>query len=210
MQYRAANLFQTSRSYDFTPEEEKIVFVSYRRDDEQLALRCVDILNSIPGMNYWFDRHDACINEQSQQSEDSPIADIALANCIEHGLDVASALLGIIGPQTFTSPWISYEIGSARGRFTSRGPSIEPPTSPHPLIAHYIRGVEIEQTPAFIALGTPLRGLCEVEEWARSLSEILSIIQGRPIDQNLLAAARDIHRRNDVQAIYERNTQHLR
>ena len=205
MQYRAANLFQTIRSYDFTPEEEKIVFVSYRRDDEQLALDCVNILKSIPGMNYWFDKDDECINAQSQQSENS---DIAIANCIEHGLDVASALLGIIGPQTFNTPWVSYEIGGARGRFTSPEPSVEPSPSPHPLIAHYIHD-KIEAMPEFIALGTPLRCLCEVEEWARSLSKILSMIQGRPIDGSLLARAREIHIDNRVQAIYEKNTRHL-
>lgn len=205
MQYRSTNLFQTNRSYSFTPEEERIVFVSYRRKpiDMQLALECVDMLKSIPGLNYWFDEHDACMAEAQEQN-----SDIATANCIEHGLDVASALLGIIGPQTFDSPWIPYEIGGARGRFTDSEPSVEPSPAPHPLIAHYIHG-EMEQFPAFVALGTPLRCLCEVQEWAESLSEVLRMIQGRTINKNLLAAARSIHVDNRVQAIYERNTRHL-
>ena len=205
MQYQATNLFQTSRSYDFTPEKERIVFVSYRRDDEQLALECVDILKRIPGLNYWFDKHDECMAEAQDQN-----SDIAIANCIEHGLDVASALLGIIGPQTFESPWIPYEIGGARGRFTDSDPAVEPPPLPHPLIAHYIHGIGIEQTPAFVALGTPLISRCEVEQWAESLSKVLRMIPGGPINGNLLAEARSIHVDNHVQAIYEKNTQHLR
>lgn len=206
MQNRATNLFQTSRSYPFTPKEERIVFVSYRRDDEQLALECVNILSSIPGLNYWFDEHDKCMKKAQDQN-----SDIAIANCIEHGLDVASALLGIIGPETFDSPWIPYEIGGARGRFTdSDAPPVEPPPLPHPLIAHYIHGEEMEPFPAFVALGTPLQCLCEVQEWAESLSKILRMIQVRPINENLLAAARSIHVDNRVQAIYEKNTRHLR
>ena len=181
MQYRSTNLFQPSRSYDFTPQEERIVFVSYRRDDEQLALECVDILRSIPGLNYWFDEHDKCMAEAQGQN-----SDIAIANCIEHGLDVASALLGIIGPQTFKSPWIPYEIGGARGRFTDSDPSVEPPPAPHPLIVHYIYG-EMEEFPAFVALGTPLRCPCEVQEWAESLSQVLRMIQGRSINQTSVA-----------------------
>lgn len=208
MQYRATNLFRASRSYDFTPEEERIVFVSYRREpiDMQLALECVNMLRSIPGLNYWFDEHDECMAEAQDQN-----SDIATANCIEHGLDVASALLGIIGPETFESPWISYEIGGARGRFTDSDGAVEPPPPPHPLIAHYIHG-EIEEFPAFVALGTPLRCLCEVQEWAESLSKVLRMIhvQGGPINESVLSAARSIHVDNRVQAIYERNTRHLR
>ena len=58
--------------------------------------------------------------------------DLQKAVCIEQGLDVSSALLGIIGPGTFDSPWIPYEIGGARGRDRyARHTEI-----PHPRIAH--------------------------------------------------------------------------
>lgn len=92
---------------------EPVVFISYRRThcDRYMAGKCAEIVENIPGLHYWWDEEDDCMR-QAHQRQDT----VGMARCIEGGLDVSSALLGIIGPETFDSPWIPYEIGGARGR----------------------------------------------------------------------------------------------
>ena len=106
MQYRhlTKNCF-TTRSYS-PQDDENIVFISYRRTicDKYEARKCAEILEDINGLHYWLDEDDKCM--QNAQAEND---DIKTAHCIEEGLDVSSALLGIIGPGTFDSPWIPYE-----------------------------------------------------------------------------------------------------
>ena len=206
MRNQAKNFFQTTRSYSFTPEDEKIVFVSYRHKpiDAELALDCVDILKST-GLNYWFDEHDECI--ASAQAENSGIK---IATCIEQGLDVASALLGIIGPETFSSPWIPYEIGGARGRqsFVNPFPTTPPP---NPLIAHFIHNdVVMSDVPGFVGLGAPLRCLCEVEQWAKSVADILREIRQNPTRKLPLAIVDILQKKYDLHEVYTRNTRFLR
>ena len=129
-------------------------------------------------------------------------------------MDVASALLGIIGPCTFTSPWIPYEIGGARGRqrfskqFARYASGTE--AKPHPLIAHLIHDIDIEKAPAFVALGTPLNSLEEVSKWAVSVAEILKQIQGGTTGTTLLTESWNIQKQYGIQEIYNKNTQHLR
>ena len=39
-----------------------------------------------------------------------------IAECIETALESAQALVGIVSANSFRSPWMAYEMGSARGR----------------------------------------------------------------------------------------------
>ena len=205
------NRFQISESYNFNPETESIVFISYRRviRDTRMARKCAGILEETPGLEYWLDEDDECMDYAQSQ-----ISDIATANCIEQGLDASSALLGIIGPETFDSPWIPYEIGGARGRqrffkpFASSS-SVGSTPSPHPLIAHLIHTIDIKNAPDFVALGIPLASLDEVEEWAMSITMILKQIQRSPRGKILLTEARGIQDVYGIQDIYDRNTRHL-
>ena len=205
------NRFQIGESYNFNLETESIVFISYRRviRDKIMARKCAKILERTPGLKYWLDEDDKCMTYAQ-----SHISDIATANCIEQGLDAASALLGIIGPETFDSPWIPYEIGGARGRqrffkpFASSSSADSPP-SPHPLIAHLIHNIDIKDVPDFVALGIPLASLDEVEEWAMSVTRILKQIQKSPRGKILLTEARNIQDLCGIQDIYDRNTRHL-
>ena len=105
------NLFEV-RQPIFNPDEESVVFISYRRTlcDKFEARKCAKMLERIEGLSYWIDEDDECMQRAQNQNND-----VQTALCIEQGLDVSSALLGIIGPGTFTSPWIPYEIGGARG-----------------------------------------------------------------------------------------------
>ena len=205
------NRFQIRENYNFDPETESIVFISYRRVicDKLMARRSAGVLERTPRIKYWLDEDDKCMAHAQSQ-----ISDIATANCIEQGLDVASALLGIIGPETFDSPWIPYEIGGARGRqrffkpFSSSSSASSPPLQ-HPLIAHLIHDINIEEAPDFVALGIPLVSLDEVEKWAMSVAGILQEVQNMPIGKIRLTEARNIQTRYGIQEIYGKNTRHL-
>ena len=201
------NLFEASQIRSFDPDTKTIVFISYRRTicDRHMARQCATIFERITGLSYWLDEDDECM-----QQAQSNISDVQTALCIEQGLDIASALLGIIGPGTFTSPWIPYEIGGARGRQRFSKPFNIPPSVPHPLIAHLIHDIEIDEAPAFIALGTPLTSLDEVYRWGMSVAEILARdFQGRRIIKSI-NETRQVQDRYGVKDIYERNTRHLR
>ena len=155
------------------PSESKIVFISYRNEspDAEWAEECADIVQKTYGLDIWFDKKDACLPEGSPPSE--------IARCVEEGLDVASALLGVISQKTFTSPWPPYEIGGARGRQRfvepfqdSPGPA--PDLAPNPLIAHLITS---RNNPAFVSLGTPLKNCDHVKKWAETIAKIFDMIK---------------------------------
>lgn len=169
----------------------KIVFISYRRSlcDRLEAIKCARILEGIDGLHYWLDEHDECMQQAHAKNDD-----LQKSLCIEQGLDVSSALLGIIGPGTFDSPWIPYEIGGARGRDRYVGHT----EIPHPRIAHFIHGDKRHEVPAFVGLGTPLISLDEVRLWAEHLADTL---QERYISEA---------ERQNLKNIYTENTRDLK
>lgn len=190
----------TTESY--TPKkDENIVFISYRRTmcDKIEARECAEILEGIDGLHYWLDEKDECMQQAHAVSDD-----VQKSICIEQGLDASSALLGIIGPGTFNSPWIPYEIGGARGRqrfsqfFNTSMPV------PHPFIAHLIHGIDKSEVPAFVALGTPLISQDEVEKWALYIADIL---QQKPMSVH---ESQNIQYQHGIQDLYEKNSQGLK
>lgn len=192
------NLFTTRptllRSYETATEKDapqKIVFISYRRTecDRFEAIECARILEGISGLHYWLDEDDECMQQAHAEKND-----LKKALCIEQGLDVSSALLGIIGRCTFDSPWIPYEIGGARGRERYVGHTEEP----HPRIAHYIHDVPLSDVPAFVGLGTPLISLDQVRSWAENLADTL---QDRYVSDT---------QRQNLKNIYTENTRDLK
>ena len=197
MQNRATkNLYEIRNTPEFTPDTKSAVFISYKQDpDRDTARECADIIESA-GLYYWLDV------ERVPPDED----DVRIAICIEEGLDAASALLGIIGPETFNSSWVPYETGGARGRqrFKDWLQGDLRPEEPHPLIAHFIYDPNISGLPAFIELGTPLRCLCEVQEWAAYIAEVLQQ------ERRSLYEVKSIQRRHKIHEIYERNINYLR
>ena len=194
--YRTKNLFELKNTRDFNlenPEHQEAVFISYKREpDRGMAQVCAAILKDTPGLYYWID-------EEHAEAKDS---DINIARCIEEGLDATSALLGIIGKKTLESAWIPYEIGGARGRqrfnerFDNERWSEE---EAHPLIAHLIYDSSITELPGFMELGTPLRCLCEVEQWAAYIADILRK-ESVPLNE-----VRIIQKRHGIQDIYKKN-----
>ena len=188
------NLFTTDQPLFRSYQEDatkKIVFISYRRThcDRYEARKCAEILEDIDGLHYWLDEDDKCMQQAHAENDD-----LQKAVCIEQGLDVSSALLGIIGPGTFDSPWIPYEIGGARGRSRYAGHT----EIPHPGIAHLIHDVDMSKVPAFVGLGTPLISRDEVRLWAEYLADKL---QKRYISKA---------QRQNIHDIYTRNTQDLK
>ena len=187
----------------FDPDKKSVVFISYRRThcDKIEARQCARILKET-GLSYWLDEDDKCMQDAQHRSDD-----VQTALCIEAGLDVSSALLGIIGRCTFDSPWIPYEIGGARGRQRYVQPFYMPPETPplvpHPLIAHFIHDVDIREVPAFVALGTPLRKLEEVANWAQSIAGILK--KRDESESFSLNEAQRIQDEYGIRDIYEKN-----
>lgn len=136
--------------------------------------------------------------------------DIQKAVCIEQGLDVSSALLGIIGPGTFDSAWIPYEIGGARGRHRYSQPfrGAVPPNQAHPLIAHFIHDTNIlSEVPGFVGLGIPLVSREEVKAWAESVAEILDDSKTKSLS---FTRADEITATHGIDVISHRNTARLR
>ena len=210
MVYLQKNRFGINRSADFKPGEEVIVFISYKcSSDLQLALECAETLESV-GASCWIDQEDECIKRA--QSEES---DIEIANCIEKGLDDASALLGIIGPETFKSSWVPYEIGGARGRqrfkrfISADSQSISRPI-PHPLIAHFLHSdVDLKRVPEYVSLGTPLVSCTELSWWAKSILEILKEIETGWKHTITFENAQVIRESHGIEAIYDENIRDL-
>lgn len=198
------NFFEVGER-SFTPDTKSIVFISYRRTicDTYMARKCAEILEEINGLHYWLDEDDKCM--QHAQAENN---DIKTALCIEEGLDVSSALLGIIGPGTFDSPWIPYEIGGARGRQRYEKPFSEAtlPDQAHPLIAHFIHDTDITKVPAFVSLGIPLNSLDQVKKWAQSVNDILQKKQ-RLVP---LWEVKSIQNQYGIKGIYEENASRLK
>lgn len=188
----------------FVPEPAH-VFISYRNlgVDAELAPKCARIIESVAGLTPWIDQADECL-ERATSDQIECEQDRAIAGCIERGLDISSALLGIIGPQTFTSPWIAYEIGSARGRqkftkpFQDQDQQDESPCpAPNPLIAHLIH--DVENPPAFLTLGTPLFDLEDVRKWACDVARIFRMIRTGTSGSVLL---QKVHRPDDRRVNY--------
>lgn len=200
----AKNFFEVGQVRSFNPDLESIVFISYRRTicDKIRARKCSEILKQI-GLDYWLDEDDKCMQHAQAQNDD-----IKTALCIERGLDASSALLGIIGPGTFTSPWIPYEIGGARGRQRYAKPFKEAPPldQPHPLIAHLIHEVDIREVPTFVALGIPLTTTAEVEKWVHSVADILQ----KKHQRVPLYEAKRIQDDLGIRDIYEKNSKLLK
>ncbi len=196
------NQFKASQEAGFNADAESIVFISYKRSpDLCVARECAERLENVYGITYWIDEEDECIADAQ-----SKMSNIHIAECIEKGLDASSALLSIIGPETWDSPWVPYEIGGARGRQRFSITYTYP--RPHPLIAHLIHG-NIEDAPDFIALGTPLVSLYEVVRWARSVSKILKEVRKNYNRKIGYTDREEIRSSYGVDEIYKKNIQHL-
>ena len=204
------NQFKASQQQDFKPYDESIVFISYKRDpDLPIARDCAEKLEDVSEITYWLDEEDECLAKAQSRVSKTDNA-IETAKCIEKGLDVASALLGIIGPKTFDSPWVPYEIGGVRGRQRFSITRSTTTTDAHPLIAHLIYNIDIEDVPDFVALSTPLFSFEEVVPRANSVADILQEVDKNRYRKISLQGRRDIRSYHGVEKIYERNISRLR
>jgi len=130
------------------------VFISYRRHDELKARVIASALMS-NNVDVWIDLRSEEVGRARMLDDEH-----ALASAIEQGLAQCSHLLGLLSSNTFSSPWVPYEIGSARGR-------LKP-------VAHVIdHSVQDSQIPAFVRLGTPITDQASLQEWLRPIRRIL-------------------------------------
>ena len=149
------------------------VFISYRHEplDIEIARDVHRLLEDLK-LRTFFDEHDGCL-QKAEQRRDGDGRENAEAKCIEEGLNRSSALLGVITRKTFDSPWIPYEIGSARGRKTFQNPlGMERAEGwgQTILIAHLIhQDVRREDVPSFVWLGYPIADREHLTRWAKAL-----------------------------------------
>lgn len=149
------------------------LYLLYRHvsSDTAVARSVAAILPEL-GIRTFFDEEDACLKDAVAARDER-----AVAQCIEDGLDKADALLSVVSPHTFASPWPSYEIGSARGRkrFTTPRAVELARELKYPggtiAIAHLIHE-SVTQPPAFLLLGSPLDSLDQLRVWARLVHEL--------------------------------------
>lgn len=160
------------------------------------------MLEEIDGLHYWLDEDDECMQQAVRGKND-----IKTALCIEEGLDASSALLGIIGPNTFTSPWIPYEIGGARGRQPYKKPSGRFLVDSNPLIAHLIHDIHLSEVPGFVGLGVPLKSGEEVEQWLKSVADILEVSKSQYLSDTVINSIQSQH---GIGEIYRKNVSNLK
>ncbi len=149
------------------------IFISYRHREPDLTIaRQIAETLSTRNFGVYFDEYDRCLSESGEVPDDTDVA-----GCIERGLDRADALFSTISTATLSSPWIPYEIGSARGRLRVGPEERSELTSRfrypghNALIGHLIFP-DVEQVPEFVRLGQPLKDLNEVLQWADTVRSL--------------------------------------
>lgn len=202
------------------------IYICYRhcKPDTEVAEALYCLLTNL-GFKPFLDRRNECLITATEQESATGIA-----NCIENALDRAQALVGIVSANSFTSPWISYEMGSARGRKrlsselattlnSHRGSDVEmvaTDSSPgsnlrYPgesvCIAHIVCG-SLGELPAFLKLSTLIPDINQLEVWLRLLCHVCDVPPAIPIkvalkDAHLKAISRVLPRQRMDEISFE-------
>ena len=162
------------------------LYICYRHcePDQSVARELHQLLSGL-GFKAFLDKHDKCLKAAVCNK-----SALGIASCIEEGLDRAQALIGIVSPNSFTSPWISYEMGSARGRQRFlRGEHSQPPPSLRyggetVCIAHLVCG-DLLQLPAFLKLSTLVPDREQLGIWLPGLCKACGVDPPRSVPDTL-------------------------
>lgn len=92
----------------FTRSGDCCVFISHKKEDEDVAIDIGSYLTDIVGVNIYLDTQDCILKEAVSAENDQKIVDT-----IQKGLDCSTHLLCLISDQTKLSWWVPYEIGFA-------------------------------------------------------------------------------------------------
>lgn len=92
----------------FTYKKERCVFISHKKEDEDVAIAIGTYLTDTVGVNIYLDTHDCILKEAVSLDNDQLITE-----SIKKGLTCSSDLLCLISDKTKLSWWVPYEIGFA-------------------------------------------------------------------------------------------------
>ena len=123
------------------------VFISHSRLDKEKA-RAVARALKASKVDYYFDENDKELQFADEQNDH-----LKVVQCIEHGIEMCSHLLGTITENTEGSWWVPYEIGRATGRTRK--------------CAHLI-DEEVEKLPSYIKAAEILINRNELRDWLPS------------------------------------------
>jgi hypothetical protein len=127
------------------------VFISHRsRDKEAARIVATEICKY--DLDVYLDERDEKLQQAVATSHDEGIA-----YCIEDGLNNSTALLGILGPETFGSWWVPYEIGGAHGR------RIE--------VAHLVHK-DVREVPSYVKIAKVLLDTYDFHDWVQELRPV--------------------------------------
>lgn len=87
---------------------EKCVFISHKKEDENVAKKIGDFLMKEVGVNIYLDTQDCELKEAVSENNDKKIV-----KSIKTGLECSTHLLCLISDKTRLSWWVPYEIGYA-------------------------------------------------------------------------------------------------
>ena len=102
-----AKLESWERSF-FSCRGDCCVFISHKKEDEDVAIDVGSYLTDIVGVNIYLDIQDCVLKEAVNAENDQKIV-----NSIQKGLECSSHLLCLVSDQTRLSWWVPYEIGFA-------------------------------------------------------------------------------------------------
>jgi hypothetical protein len=127
------------------------VFISHRSTDKVFA-RCVATALVQLDVDFYFDEEDQDLAAAVTMGNEA-----AIAQCIEAGLDACTHLLGILGPATFKSWWVPYEIGGAEGRRHD--------------VAHVVH-FRVQELPPYVRLAKVIETQAQFRAWVTGLKTV--------------------------------------
>lgn len=147
------NLFPRGRSLNeklATGRDRSCVFVSHDSSDKDFA-RCVAKALMEMNVDVYFDEYDVGLGGAVAAGDD-----VAIAKCVEEGLDRSTHLLGVLSPNSFESWWVPYEIGGAHGRRQT--------------VAHVVH-FRVENLPSYVQLATIINTQGAFRRWTSERSK---------------------------------------
>jgi hypothetical protein len=125
------------------------IFISYTSDDRSAANEVADLCTSLD-VNVWLDTRDISVLRANETGDKKQLVD-----AIDKGLAHSTHLLGVLGPTTFRSWWVPYEIGAARGNRKE---------------AAHLTLANVSEVPDYVAVSPLLQDELQLRAWLTRLA----------------------------------------
>lgn len=127
------------------------VFISYQRKDESYASDVAKYIMSMQ-VDVYFDLEDNDLKQISQI-----INPEAVTNAIRKGLNQSDYMIVIVSPNTYTSPWVPFEVGYA---YDKKGDKMK-------ILRH--KGILKESLPSYLKVKELLDGAASLNRFLGSI-----------------------------------------